>query len=146
MRSCTGLGRSVVAALEAIAARSGPLVEDALVLVLFQACLRRAEAAALVWGDIETASLAGALRIRVRTSKTNAAGEETDIRLVKGDAARALEALRPAVPDLRARVFGLSASSIGGRFRAAAARAGYRASAHSAAGTRAEANATAKYL
>ena len=37
----------VVAALEAIA-RFGPLARA---LVLFQACLRRAEAAALVWAD-----------------------------------------------------------------------------------------------
>ena len=71
-------------------------VDRAIAGVLFHAGLRRSEAAALQWGDVEpAASIPGALTIRVRTSKTNRDGEATDIRLVKNGAAAALTALRP---------------------------------------------------
>ena len=88
--------------------------------------LRRSEAAELRWGDVEpAASIPGALTIRVRTSKTNRAGEETDIRLVKNGPAAALTALRPNDASPGALVFrGLNGHSIGRRFAAAARCAG----------------------
>ena len=115
---------------EAGAKRRGA-VDRALVGVLFQACLRRSEAAALEWRDIEPASQPDAYRVHVRASKTNQEGAP-DVRLVKNGAVRALEAIRPESGEPGASVFGLSAASIGRRFTAAAAAAGYRASAHSA--------------
>ena len=67
----------------------------------------------------------GALTIRVRTSKTNRAGEETDIRLVKNGPAAALTAMRPNNASPTALVFrGLNGHSIGRRFAAAAKAAG----------------------
>ena len=54
------------------------------------------------------------------------------MRLVKNGAARALLAIRPDDADPAASVFGLSGQSIGRWFSAAAKRAGYRATAHSA--------------
>ena len=101
-------------------------VDRAIAGVLFHAGLRRSEAAALQWGDVESAaSIPGALTIRVRTSKTNRDGEATDIRLVKNGAAAALTALRPDNVSPSALVFrGLNGHSIGRRFAAAAKAAG----------------------
>ena len=101
-------------------------VDRAIAGVLFHAGLRRSEAAALTWGDIEpAASIPGALTVRVRTSKTNRDGEATDIRLVKNGAAAALTALRPDNASHDALVFGgLNGHSIGRRFAAAAKAAG----------------------
>ncbi len=53
--------------------------DQAIIWVLFQACMRRSEAAALEWRDVEDAP--GGLRIRVRKSKTNQDGV-LDIRFV----------------------------------------------------------------
>lgn len=109
---------------EAVAARRGR-VDAAIAGVLFQAGLRRSEAAALTWADIEPATTPGAFRITVRAGKTNQDGRRVDVRLVKNGAARALDALRPddAAPD--ARVFGgLNGASIGRRLTAAAKAAG----------------------
>ena len=101
-------------------------VDRAIAGVLFHAGLRRSEAAALQWGDVEpAASMPGALTIRVRTSKTNRDGEATDIRLVKNGAAAALTALRPDNASPSALVFrGLNGHSIGRRFATAAKAAG----------------------
>ena len=101
-------------------------VDRAIAGVLFHAGLRRSEAAALQWGDVEpAASMPGALTIRVRTSKTNRDGEATDIRLVKNGAGEALAALRPDNASPSALVFrGLNGHSIGRRFAAAAKAAG----------------------
>lgn len=121
-------------AISEIAACTKPL-DRAIVLVLFQGCLRRSEAAALEWRDIEPAATPGALRIRVRISKTNQTGKP-DVRLVKNGAARALLAIRPDDAAPTDRVFGLGGQSIGRRFAAAAKRAGYpMATAHSARAT-----------
>ena len=117
-------------AIREIAGQCTPL-DRAIVLTMFQACLRRSEAAALKWRDVEPAATPGALRITVRASKTNQEGAP-DVRLVKNGAARALLAIRPDDVDPAASVFGLSGQSIGRRFSAAAKRAGYRATAHSA--------------
>lgn len=115
-----------VAAIVATARRDGRDRDAAIAGVLFQAALRRSEAAALEWRDIEPAAdIPGALRIRVRRSKTDQAGDETDIRLVKNGAADALATIRPADADPRARVFGgINGQSIGRRFAAAARAAG----------------------
>ena len=83
--------------------------------------------AALEWRDIEPApNTPGAflIRVRVRRSKTDQEGAETDIRMVKGAAAQALDALRPANAAPAGRVFGLNGQSIGRRFAAAARAAG----------------------
>ena len=128
------VGAEDVAAIIATARREGRDKDAAIAGVLFQAALRRSEAAALEWRDIEPAAdIAGALRIRVRRSKTDRAGEETDIRLVKNGAADALAAIRLVNADPRARVFGgLNGQSIGRRFAAAARAAGIEGvSAHS---------------
>ena len=128
------VGAEDVAAIVATARRDGRHRDAAIAGVLFQAALRRSEAAALEWRDIEPAAdIPGALRIRVRRSKTDQAGDETDIRLVKNGAADALAAIRPADADPRARVFGgINGQSIGRRFAAAARAAGIEGvSAHS---------------
>ena len=74
----------------------------------------------------------GAYRLTVRRSKTNQEGRP-DVRLVKGEAAEALDAIRPrtlGAPE--GSVFGLSAWSVGRRWREAAARIGVHSTAHSA--------------
>ena len=132
-RAERGRGQAPALDLDAIgeiAAKCGPL-DRAIVLVLFQAGLRRSEAAALEWRDVEPAATPGAFRIAVRSSKTNQEGAP-DVRLVKNGAARALAAIRPDDAHPTDRVFGLSGQSIGRRFTVAAKRAGYRATAHSA--------------
>ncbi len=58
--------------------------------------LRRSEIAALVWDDITPTARAGQLRVRVRSSKTNADGRRDDLRLLAGAFARAIEQLRAA--------------------------------------------------
>lgn len=109
----------------AIARKEGRLIDAAIVGLLFQAALRRSEAAALQWRDIEPATnTPGAFLIRVRRSKTDQTGDEADIRMVKNGAADALAAICPDGADPDARVFGLNPQSIGRRFAAAARAAG----------------------
>ena len=86
----------------------------------------RSEVAALEWRDIEVAGeVPGAFRIRVRSSKTNQGGAETDVRLIKNGATAALAAIRPADAEPCVEVFGgLNGQSIGRRFSAATAAAG----------------------
>jgi integrase len=87
----------------AIARQAGRDMDAAIVGILFQAALRRSEAAALEWRDIKPAQdVPGALRIRVRRSKTDQAGAQTDIRLVKnGTVAKYLRAGEPHLPRSR---------------------------------------------
>ena len=115
-----------VAEIVATARKDGRMIDAAIAGVLFQAALRRSEAAALEWRDIEPATdLPGAFRIRVRAKKTDQAGEETDIRIVKNAVADALAAIRPADAEPGARVFGgRNGQSIGRRFARAALAAG----------------------
>ena len=132
-RAERGRGQAPALDLDAIgeiAGKCGPL-DRAIVLTLFQAGLRRSEAAALEWRDVTPAATPGAFRIAVRASKTNQDGAP-DVRYIKNGAARALAAIRPDDAHPTDRVFGLSGQSIGRRFRTAAKRAGYRATAHSA--------------
>ena len=99
-------------------------IDRAIVACLFMAGLRRSEAAALEWRDIEDAPDAS-LRVRVRTSKTNREGGSTDIRFVKGTFADALRVHRPEGAAPSAKVFGgRDPQTIGRRFQRAASRAG----------------------
>ena len=84
-------------------------VDAAIVAVLFCAGLRRAEASALVWEDIEATERPEQLRVRVRTSKTNPTADLDDFRLLVGPFARAVDELRDAVrPSGLERVIPLS--------------------------------------
>ena len=117
----------------AMQAASRGRVDRALIGVLFQGGLRRSEAAALLWRDVQPGSEPGTLLIRVRRSKTNQDGADTDTRLVKNGTTAALDAIRGADD---APVFGgLSPQSINNRVRSLASHAGLDASritAHSA--------------
>ena len=98
-------------------------VDAAIAGLLFQGALRRSEAAALKWGDIEETE-AGIL-VHVRRSKTNAEGAQVDVRFLKNGPAAAVLALRPpgAAPDQPV-LGGINGASVGRRFAAAARAAG----------------------
>ena len=115
-----------VAEIVAIARKDGRHMDAAIAGLLFQAALRRSEAATLEWRDIEPATdIPGAFRVCVRRKKTDQTGEETDIRLVKNGAADALAAIRPDNADPTAKVFGgRTGWTIGRRFARAALAAG----------------------
>ena len=94
----------------------------ALVAVLSDAGLRRSEAAALTWGDVQRWD-DGSGRITVIRSKTDveAAGATVAITPV---AMNALDAIRPAGTGSEVKVFGLSESQIARRVKAIARAAG----------------------
>ncbi len=101
----TGRGGKYRENMEKATARG--LTDQAMIGLLFQAGLRVSELIALQWQDIrESKDIPGALLIRVRTSKTNQIGDETDIRLIKNGCADAVKAI--ALPDIKpdAYVFG----------------------------------------
>ena len=76
------------------AARRGRL-DAAIAGLLFMAALRRSEVAALRWSDVTDAGdAAGGILIRVRTSKTDPAGDTPDVRYIKAGVARAVRSLR----------------------------------------------------
>ena len=105
-----------------VATRRG--AEDAaLVGLAFQAGLRRSEIAALRWADIQPSGIEGAVLVHVRASKTDPAGDRTDIRMAKNGTADALEAIRPGAGEAGP-VFGLTPGQINRRIQAAAAAAG----------------------
>ena len=64
------------------------IVDAAIVAVLFQAGLRRCEAKALVWADIEDAADGEGVLVHVRASKSNQEGAAADTRYVKGGSPR----------------------------------------------------------
>ena len=100
-------------------------VDAAIAGLLFQAGLRRSEAAALTWADVSRASDGAGLLIRVRRSKTDQEGERADVRFLKNGPADAVLALRPAEPADDAPVLGgLNGQSIARRITAAAKAAG----------------------
>ena len=101
-------------AIREIAGQCAPL-DRAIVLTMFQACLRRSEDAALEWRGVEPAATPGTLRITVRASKTNQEGAP-DVRLVKNGAPGRYSPSARTTPTRPA----------------AAKRTGYRATAHSA--------------
>ena len=103
-------------------ARARGRADIALCSVLFFAGLRRSEAAALAWGDVE-ASEDGSGLLWVRRSKTDQEAEG-DVRYLPREAVRALEAIRPEEAGPEDPVFGLSGRQVGRRVAAAAAAAG----------------------
>ena len=94
----------------------------ALVTVLSDAGLRRSEAAALTWGDIERWD-DGSGRITVIRSKTDVEAQGAVVAITPA-AMEALDAIRPAGVDGRMEVFGLSESQIARRVKAIAKAAG----------------------
>ena len=87
------------------AARIRGAVDVALASVMRDAMLRRSEAAALEWADVELRP-DGSGRLTIRRSKTDQEGEGAVQYLGKGTAA-AVREIRPGNPDPDARVFGL---------------------------------------
>ena len=99
-------------------------VDVALLATLRDGLLRRSEAAALTWGDVEFRD-DGAALVTLRRSKTDQEAEGT-VLYVGREAAQALLAIRPATEllDHGASVFGMTTRHIGNRVRAAAKAAG----------------------
>ena len=96
-------------------------MDVALASVMRDALLRRSEAAALEWADVELRP-DGSGRLRIRRSKTDQEGEGAVQYLGKGTAA-AVREIRPGNPDPDARVFGLRSGRSVARRLAAMARA-----------------------
>ena len=94
----------------------------ALVAVLSDGGLRRSEAAALTWGDVQRWD-DGSGRITVIRSKTDALAQGAVVAITPA-AMRALEALRPDGVGSSEKVFGLSESQIARRVKAVARAAG----------------------
>ena len=94
----------------------------ALVAVLSDARLRRSEAAALTWGDVQRWE-DGSGRITVIRSKTDAEAQGAVVAITPA-AMAALSAIRPAGIGGEVRVFGLSESQIARRVKAIARAAG----------------------
>ena len=100
-------------------------VDRAIAALLFQAGLRRSEAAALTWDDVHRANDGVGVLVCVSRSKTDQEGASADTRYLKDGAARAVWELRPAGPPAGARVLGgLNGASVARRFGAAARAAG----------------------
>ena len=99
-------------------------VDVALLATLRDGLMRRSEAAALTWSDIEFRD-DGAALITLRRSKTDQEAEGV-VLYVGREAAQALLAIRPALKllDPGASVFGMTTWHIGNRVRAAAEAAG----------------------
>ena len=93
--------------------------------VLRDGLLRRSEASALRWGDVEVQD-DGSVRLHVRRSNTDQEAEGA-VLYICPEAATVLVAIMPegfAMVDATAPVFGLSESQIGRRVNAAAKAAG----------------------
>ena len=102
--------------------------------LLFMGGRRRSEVSALRWADVADVGDADGILVTVRRSKTNQAGETSDVRYLKDGAARAVRTLRSATSlEPADRVVPLSAQMVGLWFTAAAAAAGIerRVTAHS---------------
>ena len=117
---------------EAAAADRGA-TDRAIVAVLFQGGLRRSEAAALRWGDVQDAADGRGIVVYVRRSKTDQDGTAADVRYLKNGCAAALRQLRDRLtvqrsglrPDGTAQVLGgINGQSIARRLTAAASAAG----------------------
>ena len=70
---------------------------DAAIAGLFQGGLRRSEAAALTWGDVQDAPDGRGILVRVRRSKTDQDGTAADVRYLKNGAAAAVRQLRDRI-------------------------------------------------
>ena len=99
-------------------------LDVALLSILRDGLMRRSEAAALTWADVELRENGTAL-LQVHRSKTDPEGEGIVLYIGK-EAGEALRAIRPTdeLLDLNAPVFGLSSRQIGRRVQAAAKAAG----------------------
>ena len=99
-------------------------VDLALLSILRDGLLRRSEAAALTWGDVEFRDKGSAL-LQLRRSKTDQEAEGVTL-YIGTEASQALQAIRPAqeLLDPATPVFGMSTRHIGNRVRAAAKAAG----------------------
>ena len=95
--------------------------------------LRRSEAAALRWGDVQDAADGRGIVVYVRRSKTDQDGTAADVRYIKNGCAAALRQLRDRLtvqrsglrPDGTAQVLGgINGQSIARRLTAAASAAG----------------------
>ena len=69
-------------------------MDKAIVAVLFQGGLRRSEAAALRWADVQDAADGRGIVVYVRRSKTDQDGTAADVRYLKNGCAAALRQLR----------------------------------------------------
>ncbi|MDE0230152.1 MAG: tyrosine-type recombinase/integrase [Spirochaetaceae bacterium] len=101
--------------------------------MLFQGGLRRSEAAALTWGDVQDATDGAGVLLRVRRSKTDQDGTAADVRYLKNGCASAIRQLRDRLTVRRSGLRpaadeqvlgGLGGQSIGRRLTAAARAAG----------------------
>ena len=103
----------------------------ALLAVLRDGLLRRSEAAALTWADVELRENGTAL-ITVRRSKTDPEAEGVTL-YIGHQAGEALQAIKPAeeLLDRNTQVFGLAPQQIGRRVTAAAAGLGDGFTGHS---------------
>ena len=97
-------------------------VDIAIAATMRDAMLRRSEAAALTWGDVELRP-DGSGRLHVRRSKTDQEGAGA-VQYLGPAAAKALRLIRPEDAEPAARVFGLTGRSLSNRLRAMAAAAG----------------------
>ncbi len=98
-------------------------MDIAIVTVMRDAMLRRSEAAALTWSDVECLR-DGTGRLTVRRSKADQAGQGAELFLGQ-DATAALERIRPESAKPSDRVFGgLGERAIADRIRKAARAAG----------------------
>ena len=95
-------------------------MDVALLSTMRDGLLRRSEAAAVTWADVD-AWADGSGRLTIRRSKTDADGKGAVVFLGR-PTMKALEAIRDA--DASAPVFGLSESQVNRRIKAAAAAAG----------------------
>ena len=100
-------------------------VDIALATVMRDAMLRRSEAAAITWADVDLDHRPdGTGRLTVRRSKAGDEGEEGDVLYLGAAAVEALKDIRPDHPPPDAPVFGVSESQIHRRLRAAGQAAG----------------------
>ena len=108
-------------------------MDKAIVGLLFQAGLRRSEAAALRWADVQDATDGRGVLVYVRRSKTDQDGTAADVRYFKNGCAVALRQLRDRItvqhsglrPEPTDQVLGgLNGQSIARRLTAAARAAG----------------------
>ena len=130
-RQAQGLTSDAMAAIRATAtqrrgretaesARTRGLLDIAICAVLRDALLRRSEAAALAWGDLETET-DGSGRLRVVRAKS---ADSVQTAYLSPAAVRALAAIRPPDAQPSDRIFGLSAGSIARRVKSAGRAAG----------------------
>ena len=99
-------------------------VDVALLSILRDGLLRRSEAAALTWGDVEFRDNGSAL-LQLRRSKADQEAEGV-VLYIGTEASQALRSIRPAeeLLDPATPVFGMTTRHIGNRVRAAAKAAG----------------------